>query len=832
MMKKSIGRYLDWGWINLEPAVEGILEKENKPMTKDFRKIWIGVGVFILGLAILSGCLQKERRARQNDPNPGADFDSTASFAAGSLKLTGNVFKGPVSRARVKFYLLKGNGARGEPLGAKTTDGNGHFSIKFSPKPVKPILVESWGGAYQDEVSGNTVALNRTDLMTAIVPVGTKSIAITPLTHLASTRARALAASGAPLTIAIISSYIGVAQQYNLPAFLGIVPVAPNNQSVMNTADFYQRNYGLILAGLSYLAQLLGVRTYDLISGLAEDLSDGILDGMKGTTPLYLPLIGGAGETIRLPTSAGTSQLHNAIDAFLASANNKTNITLLDISNNYRPVGVSMNSVLFITKTTLPVWTSGQFGSTAITGQGGTLPYHCSLKAGSALPAGFAISDGCVLSGTAEILAAGIKMKISPPFTVVMTDSGVSPAKPDPSRVLADQPFIGENENEFRIIIIPGLPNLEPMTGSCRRGIPCSTEVATATGGIQPYYFVQDTLRNGRTPFGIGVWTSLNYLNALAKGTTKETGTFPFGVCVVDLAGWKDCKQTTVIVDDCAGTGKSCDKNPCCKGTCVPNPKCDWADPDPDNVCYGPCEGDRPVDCGNGCCSLEHSVCKDHCKCGVAEVNPLQIVPGQGALSACIQPLNGPPYQYIVCEGTLLAIGGAPLSGYTWTVSNLSTFPPGTTVLPLTGVFTGTGSAVVEGNYTFNMTVSDEGSHIATGDFHLAVITADICGCPVFQQSYDLSLGTANAGMPFGSSLAVAGGTPPYKWYEDTTYSERANFVSSGLAIDLDRGVVRGSIMETVRGETIKFKVIVKDSTNATAFCTFENCIYSIDVSP
>ncbi len=484
-----------------------------------------GIGVLIMALAILSGCSENGNHENQGGLNAGEDFDSTASYATGSLNLAGDVVKCPVAGASVRFYLLKGNGARGTKLGAKTTDTQGYFSIKFTPKPIKPILVEAWGGAYADEVSGDTVTLNSTDVMTAIVPVGTKFITVTPLTHLAATRARAMAGSGVPLKTAISAANAGVAQQYNLPDIAGVVPVCANNQTEVNTSNLDRRIYGLVLAGLSQLAHTLGVRTYDLISALALDLSDGILDGMNGTNPLDLPLI--AGGTVRLPTSAGTSHLHNAIDAFLALANNKTHIIVLDIPNSPSPVGTS-GGYFYIVSSALPVWLSGQFGSATISGQGGTLPYHCSLKGGSAMPAGFSISDACVISGTAEILAGGTKMRITPPFTVVMTDSAGSPAS---------------DEIELRITIVVEGPEVIPVPGACKQGNPCPIQVATATGGTPPYYFEQDTARNGWTPLGTVVG-----LDGYLTGTPSEHGSFTFGVCVVDLIGWMDCAQTTVDV--------------------------------------------------------------------------------------------------------------------------------------------------------------------------------------------------------------------------------------------------------------------------------------------
>lgn len=168
---------------------------------------------------------------------------------------------------------------------------------------------------------------------------------------------------------------------------------------------------------------------------------------------------------------------------------------------------------------------------------------------------------------------------------------------------------------------------------------------------------------------------------------------------------------------------------------------------------------------------------------------------------------------------TLLACGGSPLSGYTWTIAPGSTFPPGTTVAPLTGVFSGSGEGLTPGQYTFKMQVSD-GSTTATGNITLVVQEYEIAPSAVLQQWPDIMerpLVDGRAGHPYGASLFVMGGEPPYTWAEDTSYAGRADFDASGLVIDAARGVVRGTINSSAAGKTLRFRVVVKDSAGDTA---------------
>jgi hypothetical protein len=68
------------------------------------------------------------------------------------------------------------------------------------------------------------------------------------------------------------------------------------------------------------------------------------------------------------------------------------------------------------------------------------------------------------------------------------------------------------------------------------------------------------------------------------------------------------------------------------------------------------------------------------------------------------------------------------------------------------------------------------------------------------------------ANKPYGASLGVFGGMPPYSWVEDTSFSGRGDFNLSGLTIDMSSGVVRGTPFNSASGKTLRFRVIVKDS--------------------
>ena len=196
--------------------------------------------------------------------------------------------------------------------------------------------------------------------------------------------------------------------------------------------------------------------------------------------------------------------------------------------------------------------------------------------------------------------------------------------------------------------------------------------------------------------------------------------------------------------------------------------------------------------------------------------------------------------QYQVTPQTLMAYGGSPLSRYTWSkATGGRSFPPGITVDSFTGVFKSTGGALVAGTYTFDVEVSD-GSSTATAAFTIKEMRYDKKpgsipdpgpGYVTFQQALGMPtipLVDGIANKPYAASLYVAGGEPPYSWFVDPTY--QSNFALSGLTIDNAAGIVRGTINPTMAGQTIQFRVIVRDNAGDNAYSEPGNQIYTINV--
>jgi len=357
----------------------------------------------------------------------------TTNVTGNSSTLSGSVVKGPVTGATVTFYALNADGSRGALLGSTITDGSGNYTITLAPKPTTPFLAVASGGSYEDEATGATSTLLAGDQLRAVLPAGTVRATVTPLTEIATARALTSAATGTPsaaqLAAAVASTNIAVAQQYNLADIVTTLPAPANDGLTMVTATLEEKQYGLVLAGIAQNASTLGVRPIELAAAFAEDAKDGVFDGTNNGVPIHVPLK--AGGTYTLPVIAGTQNIQDAINAFIASANNKSGQTQMPVALTPVQLGVNTAGALYTTSSVLPAATSGEPYAAGVTAAGGTKPYKCALKAGSSLPTGLGLSNTCQISGTAPLLGSGTTMSISAPFAITLTDSAVPPASVD-----------------------------------------------------------------------------------------------------------------------------------------------------------------------------------------------------------------------------------------------------------------------------------------------------------------------------------------------------------------------------------------------------------------
>lgn len=180
---------------------------------------------------------------------------------------------------------------------------------------------------------------------------------------------------------------------------------------------------------------------------------------------------------------------------------------------------------------------------------------------------------------------------------------------------------------------------------------------------------------------------------------------------------------------------------------------------------------------------------------------------------------------------TICADGGNGYRNYTFSLPASTNPPVGFGFIGGTGVFkrTATGAPSVTASRFIRVEVTD-GSSTAQGDIYLRLnVTGPIPSAPVFQQFImpEFTLVDAVANKPYGASLFVMSGTPPYSWSLDNTYVGGMSLASTGLNIDAAAGMVRGTSFNSASGTTIRFRVIVRDNTGAIAL---GNPVYVIHV--
>ena len=180
---------------------------------------------------------------------------------------------------------------------------------------------------------------------------------------------------------------------------------------------------------------------------------------------------------------------------------------------------------------------------------------------------------------------------------------------------------------------------------------------------------------------------------------------------------------------------------------------------------------------------------------------------------------------------TILADGGSPLHNYNWSLDLSSNPPAGITIAPLTGVINRAGhssTGLSVGTTTFKVTVSD-GSATRTESIDLIVTGYTPGPLAILQQlQSDFELVDGEANKPYGASLWVTGGTPPYFWVLDQTYAGSMDLTNAGLTLEATAGIVRGTPFASAAGSIINFKVIVTDSAGDTAIFS---PVYTININ-
>ena len=273
----------------------------------------------------------------------GSSSDSPAPVPVAGATLTGAVTDGPVAGATVSAFALSPSGSilpPGTALATAITSPSGTYTLTLPTNTSGPVLVESSGGTYTDDLTGQK-GVHGWDLSAVIPNVASTQLTpitaqLTPLTTLAAQFALGIAAApGSTTTVseaastitALVGDYFG--GQNNLQ---GTPIVDVSTPGCATGADVETTDATLVLAALNKFAFANQVQSSDLIAAVVKDLvPDGVLDGQSNGTDILVPLSGGGTKklcSIEDNCSGGSSntslaqQIAAALAAFTSSGAN------------------------------------------------------------------------------------------------------------------------------------------------------------------------------------------------------------------------------------------------------------------------------------------------------------------------------------------------------------------------------------------------------------------------------------------------------------------------------------------------------------------------------
>ncbi len=219
------------------------------------------------------------------------------SSTSEDLTLSGSVFKGPINNATIRF-----TDAQGKVL-ASGGSRDGIFQMEMPPVENGAVFIESIGGSYTDEATGEQVEPAESGLMTVFsatelkqIAKGKQHIAMTPETTLLAQLVKKRLAEGQQVDEAIKEVSALIKEQL----LNGTNPVSVTSSEeilrIGNLASTLPANQDEALARNRAVSFSFEVRrmnlaprqVFELIEKRSQDLEDGTLDGRRNGVALQL----------------------------------------------------------------------------------------------------------------------------------------------------------------------------------------------------------------------------------------------------------------------------------------------------------------------------------------------------------------------------------------------------------------------------------------------------------------------------------------------------------------------------------------------------------------
>ena len=261
---------------------------------------------------------------------------STSTSSTGGT-ISGTVVKGPVSGATAIAYSIT-NGTMGSAIASAMTDTAGNFTMTVGDYGG-PVMLLMSGGTYTDEATGATMTMHGGDVMTSVISsmmsgATMTGIHVTPLTSMAQVRAEHM--TGGMTDSNINSANDAVGNYFMVSDILHTTPMNPLEPGSGAVATTDMRNYGMAIAAMSQEAKDLGMTSSSgMVTAMMDDASDGLMNGMTGTTQISMTGMGGMmGGGTMMQSTAGTSGLATAMTEFMNNLSvNLSGLTTSDLSS-------------------------------------------------------------------------------------------------------------------------------------------------------------------------------------------------------------------------------------------------------------------------------------------------------------------------------------------------------------------------------------------------------------------------------------------------------------------------------------------------------------------
>ena len=240
---------------------------------------------------------------------------------------------GLVQGATVNIYQADGTTL----LGSSTLGSDGSVLIELNSGYSGPFILELLGSAsssYFDEAAGSELPTGTGSLLHALVPAGSSSSAITPLTEIAYQIAVTQSVTLSDMLVNEINELVRLALAPQLSNLLSTPRLFGSATGSSDLDNDEAGRYALLLAALAQLGATDATPALTIASQLASDFSDGVLDGQAGTTAisglLYQPASFAADLSSQMSTMAGgygNAALQSAVSSFAAAQGS------IDLSN-------------------------------------------------------------------------------------------------------------------------------------------------------------------------------------------------------------------------------------------------------------------------------------------------------------------------------------------------------------------------------------------------------------------------------------------------------------------------------------------------------------------